>query len=156
IHAFTKALAANLLERGIRVNAVAPRPVWTPLNPADRELDKVAKFGQDSDMRRPAQPEEISPAYVFLASPVLASYGNGVVLRVLRGPRGYVRRADPWSAVSADGRNRPMPAEHGSAATGSGSPLEQFEVGGGNLAVLDVHLAVAIAVDEVVGRAARG
>ena len=88
IHAFTKALAANLLDRGIRVNAVAPGPVWTPLNPADRTADDVAKFGEDSDMRRPAQPEEISPAYVFLASPVCASYINGIVLPVMGGPRG--------------------------------------------------------------------
>ena len=88
IHAFTKSLASNLLERGIRVNAVAPGPVWTPLNPADRAAEKVAEFGQDSDMGRPAQPEEISPAYVFLASPVCSSYVNGIVLPVMGGPRG--------------------------------------------------------------------
>jgi NAD(P)-dependent dehydrogenase (short-subunit alcohol dehydrogenase family) len=88
IHAFTKSLASNLLERGIRVNAVAPGPVWTPLNPADQPARKVADFGKDSDMGRPAQPEEISPAYVFLASPVCASYVNGVVLPVMGGPRG--------------------------------------------------------------------
>ena len=88
IHAFTKSLASNLLERGIRVNAVAPGPVWTPLNPSDQEASKVAKFGQDSDMGRPAQPEEISPAFVFLASPVMSSYVNGVVLPVMGGPRG--------------------------------------------------------------------
>jgi NAD(P)-dependent dehydrogenase (short-subunit alcohol dehydrogenase family) len=88
IHAFTKSLASNLLERGIRVNAVAPGPVWTPLNPADKPAEKVADFGKDSDMGRPAQPEEISPAYVFLASPITASYVNGVVLPVMGGPRG--------------------------------------------------------------------
>jgi NAD(P)-dependent dehydrogenase (short-subunit alcohol dehydrogenase family) len=88
IHAFTKSLAANLLDRGIRVNAVAPGPVWTPLNPADQPAEKVAEFGKKSDMGRPAQPEEISPAFVFLASPVTASYVNGVILPVMGGPRG--------------------------------------------------------------------
>lgn len=88
IHAFTRSLAQNLLPRGIRVNAVAPGPVWTPLNPADRPADAVAEFGSQSAMGRPAQPEEISPAYVFLASPVCASYVNGIVLPVMGGPQG--------------------------------------------------------------------
>lgn len=88
IHAFTKSLASNLLERGIRVNAVAPGPVWTPLNPADRDAKKVAEFGKQSDMARPAQPEEISPAFVFLASKVTGSYVNGAILPVMGGPRG--------------------------------------------------------------------
>ena len=88
IHAFTMALASNLLERGIRVNCVAPGPVWTPFNPADAPAEKVAQFGKSSDMGRPAQPEEISPAFVFLASPVCSSYVNGVVLPVMGGPHG--------------------------------------------------------------------
>ncbi|CUA83438.1 NAD(P)-dependent dehydrogenase, short-chain alcohol dehydrogenase family [Gulbenkiania indica] len=82
IHAFTKALAQNLVSRGIRVNAVAPGPVWTPLNPADSPADKVAEFGKSTDMKRAAQPEELSPAYVFLASPVCSSYITGIVLPV--------------------------------------------------------------------------
>ncbi len=88
IHAFTKALASQLLPRGIRVNAVAPGPVWTPLNPADKQAPDVAEFGKNSDMGRAAQPEELSPAYVFLASPVTASYISGVVLPVMGGPHG--------------------------------------------------------------------
>ena len=88
VHAFTKALASNLLDRGIRVNAVAPGPVWTPFNPADKPADEVAEFGKDSAMKRPAQPEELSPAFVFLASPVTASYVNGIVLPVMGGPKG--------------------------------------------------------------------
>jgi NAD(P)-dependent dehydrogenase (short-subunit alcohol dehydrogenase family) len=88
IHAFTKSLASNLLERGIRVNAVAPGPVWTPLNPADQPAQKVAEFGKQSAMGRPAQPEELSPAYVFLASPMTASYVNGAILPVMGGPSG--------------------------------------------------------------------
>ena len=82
IHAFTKALASNLIDQGIRVNAVAPGPVWTPLNPADKPADEVAKFGSQTDMKRAAQPEELSPAYVFLASPVCSGYITGIVLPV--------------------------------------------------------------------------
>ena len=85
IHAFTMALAGQLADRGIRVNAVAPGPVWTPLNPADRDANDVAEFGADSPMRRPAQPEELSPAYVFLAAPVCSSYITGLVLPVMGG-----------------------------------------------------------------------
>jgi len=82
IHAFTKALAQNLLDKGIRVNAVAPGPVWTPLNPADIPAEKVKDFGKKTQMKRAAQPEEISPAYVFLASPVCSGYITGIVLPI--------------------------------------------------------------------------
>ncbi len=82
IHAFTMSLASNLIAKGIRVNAVAPGPVWTPLNPADAPPEKIKDFGKKTDMKRPAQPEELSPAYVFLASPVCSSYITGVVLPI--------------------------------------------------------------------------
>ena len=85
IHAFTRSLGTNLMSKGIRVNAVAPGPVWTPLNPSDKEADKVAEFGADSPMGRPAQPEEIAPAFVFLASPQLSSYITGEILPVIGG-----------------------------------------------------------------------
>ncbi|MCD6076891.1 MAG: dehydrogenase with different specificity (related to short-chain alcohol dehydrogenase)-like [Ramlibacter sp.] len=82
IHAFTMSLASSLIEKGIRVNAVAPGPVWTPLNPADRSAEEIVEFGKQTEFKRPAQPEELSPAYVFLASPVCASYITGIVLPV--------------------------------------------------------------------------
>ena len=88
IHAFTKSLSQSVLDRGIRVNCVAPGPVWTPLNPADQDADKVAEFGGSVPMKRPAQPEELAPAYVFLAAPVCSSYISGEVLPVLGGIEG--------------------------------------------------------------------
>ncbi|HUR88646.1 MAG TPA: SDR family oxidoreductase [Ramlibacter sp.] len=82
IVAFTYSLAESLIEKGIRVNAVAPGPVWTPLNPADKDPESVKDFGKQTVFKRPAQPEELAPAYVFLAAPVCASYITGIVLPV--------------------------------------------------------------------------
>jgi NAD(P)-dependent dehydrogenase (short-subunit alcohol dehydrogenase family) len=87
LNAFVKALAMNVIDKGIRVNAVAPGPVWTPLNPSDAGMDpeKVSKFGTQSPMKRPAQPEELAPAYVFLASNPDSSYITGTILQVMGG-----------------------------------------------------------------------
>lgn len=87
INAFTKTMAMDLIKRGIRVNAVAPGPVWTPLNASDqgRTAKETAHFGASSPMGRPAQPEELAPAYVFLASDADSSYITGIVLPVMGG-----------------------------------------------------------------------
>ncbi|MDQ3712981.1 MAG: SDR family oxidoreductase [Acidobacteriota bacterium] len=85
IHAFTKSLAQSLVEKGIRVNCVAPGPVWTPLNVGDKPAKEVAKHGADTPMKRPAQPEEVAPAFVFFASNADSSYITGEVLTLLGG-----------------------------------------------------------------------
>jgi len=85
IHAFTKSLAQNLVEKRIRVNCVAPGPVWTPLNPAERSDDETREFGADTPYGRPAQPEEIAPSFVFFASEADSSYITGEVLTLLGG-----------------------------------------------------------------------
>jgi NAD(P)-dependent dehydrogenase (short-subunit alcohol dehydrogenase family) len=87
ISTFTKALAKMLVDKGIRVNAVAPGPVWTPLNISDEGTDesKVSKFGTDQPMNRPAQPEELAPTYVFLASEADSSYITGSIIAVAGG-----------------------------------------------------------------------
>jgi len=88
IHAFARSLGTHLAPRGIRVNVVAPGPVWTPLNPADKSAEDIAEFGAKTVMKRPAQPEEMAPAYVFLASPQCSSYITGEVLPLIGGYTG--------------------------------------------------------------------
>ncbi len=85
IHAFTKSLAQSLVEKQIRVNCVSPGPIWTPLNVADKEPTEVAKHGADTPMKRPGQPEEVAPAYVFFASNADSSYITGEILTLLGG-----------------------------------------------------------------------
>ena len=87
INAFVKSLAQNLVDKGIRVNAVAPGPVWTPLNPADEgeSSEQLSKFGSKTPLGRPAQPEEIAPAYVFFASNADSSYISGHILPLIGG-----------------------------------------------------------------------
>jgi len=85
IHAFTKSLAQQLIDRGIRVNCVAPGPVWTPFIPSSGSPEKTAEHGKGTPLGRPAQPEEIAPAFVFFASEADSSYVNGEVLTLLGG-----------------------------------------------------------------------
>ncbi|HEY8561333.1 MAG TPA: SDR family oxidoreductase [Pyrinomonadaceae bacterium] len=85
IHAFTKSLAQQLVERNIRVNCVSPGPIWTPLNVADKEAEEVAQHGADTPMKRPGQPEEVAPAFVFFASDADSSYISGEILTLLGG-----------------------------------------------------------------------
>ena len=81
ITAFTRSLSMNIADRGIRVNGVAPGPIWTPLIPSTFDEDKVEKFGANVPMERPGQPDEVAPAYVYLASSD-ASYVSGQVIHV--------------------------------------------------------------------------
>lgn len=85
IHAFTKSLAQNLVKKKIRVNAVAPGPVWTPLNTAAKPPEDVAQFGADTPMGRPGEPEELAPTYVFLASNADSSFMTGEIISLLGG-----------------------------------------------------------------------
>lgn len=85
IHAFTKSLAQQLVERKIRVNCVSPGPIWTPLNVSDKEPEEVVKHGADTPMKRPGQPEEVAPAFVFFASDADSSYISGEILTLLGG-----------------------------------------------------------------------
>ncbi|MEV0649622.1 SDR family oxidoreductase [Phytomonospora sp. NPDC050363] len=85
VHVWTYAMAQALVERGIRVNCVAPGPVWTPLIPATMPEEKVAKFGDQAPFGRPAQPDEIAPTFVFLASERMSSYITGEVIALLGG-----------------------------------------------------------------------
>jgi NAD(P)-dependent dehydrogenase (short-subunit alcohol dehydrogenase family) len=85
IHAFTKSLAQNFVKRKIRVNCVAPGPVWTPFIPMSEPAHQVAKHGEKTPMGRPAQPEEIAPAFVYFASEADSSYVTGEVLTLLGG-----------------------------------------------------------------------
>ena len=85
INNFSKGLAQQLAPKGIRVNAVAPGPIWTPLQPATRDAEEVAQFGVDSPLGRAGQPAEVAPAFVFLASEDTASYVSGSILGVTGG-----------------------------------------------------------------------
>lgn len=85
IHAFTKALAQNLMDRKIRVNCVAPGPVWTPFIPMSEPAEQVAAHGKKTPMERPAQPEEVAPAFVYLASEADSSYVSGEVITIAGG-----------------------------------------------------------------------
>ncbi len=100
IHAFARSLSTHLIPRGIRVNVVAPGPVWTPHNPADKSAERVQRFGGDTMIKRPAQPEEIAPAYVFLAAP------TNVELHLQA-------RSFPFSAAMPAGSDTPLGSTSG-------------------------------------------
>ena len=85
IHAFTKSLAMNLADRKIRVNCVAPGPIWTPLQPVSKTAEEVAEHGADTPMKRPGQPEEVAPAFVFFASETDSSFISGEIMTILGG-----------------------------------------------------------------------
>ena len=85
IHAFTKSLAQNLVGKKIRVNCVAPGPIWTVLQPVSKSAQDVAEHGADTPMKRPGQPEEVAPAFVFFASEADSSYITGEILTLLGG-----------------------------------------------------------------------
>ena len=94
IVAFTRALSKQLLQRGIRVNGVAPGPIWTPLIPASYPPEKTAKHGTNAPMGRPGQPDEVAPCYIFLASED-ASYMSGQILHPNGGTGGERMTAAP-------------------------------------------------------------
>jgi len=93
---FTRSLSGNLVEQGIRVNAVAPGPVWTPLIPSSLDKEAVKTFGSDSPMKRPGQPSEIAPAYVFLACED-SSFMTGQVIHV---NGGEIINSWEWKSIS--------------------------------------------------------
>ena len=113
INAFTKALAQNLISQGIRVNAVAPGPVWTPLNAADEGMkpEKVAEFGKQTPLERPAQPEEIAPVYVFLASDADFRFLTAAVISPLGGQTTAAGKPASREASGAGSRAR-LPCWH--------------------------------------------
>ena len=84
-HSLTWSLSKQLLKRGVRVNCVAPGPVWTPLNAQARPASGMAIYAKESPMGRPAQPEELAPAYVYLASAADSGYVTGEILKVCGG-----------------------------------------------------------------------
>lgn len=121
ITSFTRSLSMNLVNRGIRVNAVAPGPIWTPLIPSTFSAEKVAHFGADTPMGRPGQPEELAASYVYLACND-SSYVSGQVLHVNGGTvvNGWRPGGRVHSRAAAGSRGRPAPRS-GAAGTAGDS-----------------------------------